>query len=199
MKNTFWNDRYSAEDYAYGKGPNLFFKEQIDKLTPGKILLLGEGEGRNAVYAAKIGWKVTAVDFSEQAKTKALALAKENNVSIEYIVSNLGEYKFPINEFDNVSLVYIHVPSDIREKILSSVILSLKKGGTVIAEVFNKKQIENNTGGPKEIDNLYSLDDFKKHLGNLRTEIFSEFTIELTEGKFHNGKSDIIRFVGFLD
>ena len=199
MDNSFWNDRYSAVDFAYGTNPNLFFKEQIDKLTPGKILLLGEGEGRNAVYAAKCGWKVTAVDFSEQAKSKALTLAKDNNVSIEYIVSNLGEYEFPSNEFDNVSLIYIHIPSEIREKILSSIIPSLKKGGSVIAEVFNKNQIKNNTGGPKEIDNLYSLEDFKKHFGNLRSDICSDFRIELTEGKFHKGISDIIRFVGFLD
>ncbi len=90
--NEFWNERFSTDKYIYGKNPNKFFKEQIDKLKPGRLLLLGEGEGRNSVYAAIKGWEVDAVDFSQTAKEKALKLAKKNNVNINYTISNLTDF-----------------------------------------------------------------------------------------------------------
>ncbi|MCU0373551.1 MAG: SAM-dependent methyltransferase, partial [Ignavibacteria bacterium] len=95
MQKNFWNERYASPDFAYGTEPNDFFKREISKLVPGKLLLPGEGEGRNAVFAAIKGWDVTAVDFSEQAKIKALKLADENNVKINYLVSPLEDYHFP--------------------------------------------------------------------------------------------------------
>ena len=94
MSKDFWNSRYSEKEFAYGTDPNEFFKEQIDKIIPGRAIFLGEGEGRNAVYAAKLGWQVDAVDFSSSAKDKALKLAKENNVKINYVVSDLNDYDF---------------------------------------------------------------------------------------------------------
>ncbi len=87
----FWNDRYSSEEFIYGKEPNKFFKSEIDKLLPGKLLLPCEGEGRNAVYAAKLNWTVDAFDQSEKGKEKCEALADENNVSINYTVADAIE------------------------------------------------------------------------------------------------------------
>ena len=75
--NELWNERFSTNEYIYGTNPNKFFKEQIDKINPGRLLLLGEGEGRNSVYAATKGWIIDAVDFSQTAKDKALMLAKK--------------------------------------------------------------------------------------------------------------------------
>ncbi len=80
----FWNERYAAREYVYGKKPNQYFKKNIDGLTPVKILLPCKGEGRNAVYAAQKGWDVEAIDFSVEGKKKALSLALKNNVSINY-------------------------------------------------------------------------------------------------------------------
>ena len=80
MSKEFWNSRYSNEQYSYGTEPNQFFKSYLDNLKPGKALFLGEGEGRNSVYAAKLKWNVDAVDFSDSAKDKAINLANNNNV-----------------------------------------------------------------------------------------------------------------------
>ena len=80
MKN-FWDERYSNKEFVYGTLPNQFFKDQLDKLKPGKILMVGEGEGRNAVYAAKLGWQVDAIDSSNVAKEKAAKLAELNKVN----------------------------------------------------------------------------------------------------------------------
>src|ERR1039457_7358000 len=79
-----WDERFSSEEYVYGTDPNVFLKEQLAKLSPGRLLMLGEGEGRNAVYAAKMNWQVDAVDFSDQARLKALKLAAKDNVKINY-------------------------------------------------------------------------------------------------------------------
>ena len=80
----FWEIRYAEKQYAYGENPNVYFKEQLDKLKPGKILLPAEGEGRNAVYAAKQGWEVMAFDLSSEGKNKAekLAAKKRRKYSI---------------------------------------------------------------------------------------------------------------------
>jgi 2-polyprenyl-3-methyl-5-hydroxy-6-metoxy-1,4-benzoquinol methylase len=110
----FWNARYNTESYAYGKNPNQYFKDQIDLLPPGKILLAAEGEGRNAVYAASLGWEVFAYDFSENAYQKAMALAQEKQVKINYQIASLSDLTFADAFFDAIGLIYVHFPDSIR-------------------------------------------------------------------------------------
>ncbi|HEY5535729.1 MAG TPA: class I SAM-dependent methyltransferase [Ignavibacteria bacterium] len=189
----FWDKRYSDPEYVYGKQPNEYFSKVLDGLKPGKLLLPGEGEGRNAIYAAKKGWEVTAIDFSLQAKEKAIKFASENNVEIDYIVTSIENYSFPEREFDAAALIYAHFPPDIREKIHTSIAKSLRPGGTLIIEAFSKKQIYNNTGGPKELFLLYEIEELRNDFRDLIIEESQEFKIELTEGKYHKGIADIIR------
>jgi 2-polyprenyl-3-methyl-5-hydroxy-6-metoxy-1,4-benzoquinol methylase len=85
----FWNERYALKEYVYGTEPNVFFKTQITKLSPGKILFPAEGEGRNAVHAARLGWDVYAFDSSNEAKKKSELLAKKQSVKINYRVNDL--------------------------------------------------------------------------------------------------------------
>ena len=92
-----WNDRYSNEAFAYGEEPNLYLKEQLEKLSTGDILFAAEGEGRNAVFAAKLGWNSSAFDISIEGKNKALQLAESNNVSIDYRVGELETLDFKTN------------------------------------------------------------------------------------------------------
>ena len=96
----FWNARYNTESYAYGKNPNQYFKDQIGLLPPGKKLLAAEGEGRNAVYAASLGWDVFAYDFSEKAYQRAMALAREKQVEINYQIASLSDLTFADTFFD---------------------------------------------------------------------------------------------------
>ena len=93
LQSNFWDERYSSEEYVYGVEPNQFFKQVLDKIpVPGKLLLPGEGEGRNAVYAAKCGWLVDAYDQSINAQKKALKLAEINDVIINYSVVDLAKF-----------------------------------------------------------------------------------------------------------
>ncbi|QNK78461.1 class I SAM-dependent methyltransferase [Winogradskyella undariae] len=198
MKNSpadFWNDRFNNEEFVYGTQPNAFFKEELDKLKAGTLLLPAEGEGRNAVYAATKNWTVSAFDISQSGKEKALLLFKQNNVSIAYDIVDVLDYTSN-EKFDAIGLCYTHFPIDIRKQANPYLLKFLKKGGVVIFEAFSKSQLKNNSGGPKNEAMLFSLEVIRQEFKGLEFKILEEKTIELSEGKFHRGKADVIRFVG---
>lgn len=197
--NTFWDERYSTEEYIYGKEPNAFFKKYIEKLTPGKIFLPAEGEGRNGVYAASLGWIVDATDQSIAGKNKALNLSKELGVSLNYIVCDISEYDFPENHYDAAAIIYMHLPLDLRMSIHRKIVRSLKDNGVLIFEVYSKEQYGKTTGGPQEPDMLYTLDDIERDFKSLRTIVAESKTLFLNEGKKHSGESSVIRYVGTKD
>lgn len=192
----FWDERYSATEYIYGEEPNLFFAEQLKKLQPGNLILPCEGEGRNAVYAAQLGWDVKAFDLSDVGKTKALALAKRRGVEIDYVVDDATKVVYPENSADVVAFIYNHFPSAIRKGILQNAVTWLKPGGRIILEAFNTKQLQKATGGPKDIDMLYTEDIIRDSFAGLKIELLETLTVELNEGTYHEGDSDVIRFVG---
>lgn len=191
-----WNQRYSERDFVYGKEPNQFFREQIEKLTPGKLLLLGEGDGRNGIFAAKLGWEVDACDFSETAKEKALQYAKSENVKINYKVSDLQTAEIKENFYAAVGIIYLHLPEEVREHVHMKAQKSLKKEGVLIFEAYEKDQLKNTSGGPKDLDLLYSLEDIYTDFQDLDIQKFSKENISLNEGPLHTGPAAIIRFVG---
>lgn len=191
-----WNERFSRPGYAYGKEPNAFFKEAIDKLTPGRMLLIGEGEGRNAVYAATLGWQVDAFDFSQAAKNKALELAEENKVKINYNVQNLQEFSPSANYYDAAGIIFVHLEEELRSRVNQKIISSLKPGGRVIIEVFEKDQLAYNSGGPKDPALLYSLEDIVSEFTDLDFQHLSKELIQLNEGEYHSGEAMVIRFIG---
>ncbi len=196
MSKEFWNERFSSEEFIYGTEPNRFFKEQIDSIDPGYLLLPGEGEGRNAVYAAKLGWKVDAVDFSLSAQKKALQLAKINNVKINYDVCDFNEYNFKDSYYDVVVMIFIHLPVELRKYVFNKSFLSLKQNGRLILEAFSKEQINNSSGGPRAIDLLLSEQDILDLTGQLKTELIESKVINLEEGEYHKGIANVVRFVG---
>ncbi len=189
----FWDDRYSKSNYAYGKAPNEFFKQEIEKLPVGKLLLPAEGEGRNAVYAASIGWDVHALDMSENGREKALMLASENKVSIKYDVCPIQDCKLIDNEYDAVVLIYAHFPPQLRKIIHQKLSKSLKPGGILLIEAFNKTQLGKKSGGPQDLDLLYSIDEMKLDFAGFKFVEAIETTINLYEGEYHKGPAEIIR------
>ena len=196
-----WNDRYSNAAFAYGEEPNNFFKEQIEKLNPDTILFPAEGEGRNAVYAAKLGWEVAAFDISEEGKNKALKLAEANNVTIDYKVGELETLNYQPEQFDAIALIYAHFPAEIKSQLHKTLETYLRKDGIIIFEAFSKKHLEylainDKVGGPKDIESLFSIEEIKADFPNYEIIQLEETEIELNEGLFHNGKGSVIRFVG---
>ncbi|WP_117883611.1 class I SAM-dependent methyltransferase [Aureibaculum luteum] len=196
-----WDDRFANQEYTYGVEPNAYLKEQLEKLQPGKILFPAEGEGRNAVYAAKLGWDVSAFDLSKEGRKKALKLAEENNVTIDYQIGELPELNYHKGQFDVIVLIFAHFNADIRSvyhQLLSSY---LRKGGMLIIEAFSKKHLEYRTknpkiGGPRDLETLCSIDEFKSDFSDFEIIELEEKEIDLDEGLFHVGKGSVVRFVG---
>ena len=193
---SFWDERYSDNNFVYGIEPNSFFKEQLDLLRPGRILMLGEGEGRNGTYAAQKGWQVDAVDFSLKAKEKALKLAEMKNVKINYTIDNLGNYEPQKNFYDTAGLIFLHLNEKIRDQVNKKVISSLKPNGIVIMEVYSKEQLGRTSGGPQSEAMLYSIKNIKETFGELTPILLVKEIINLSESHFHNGEASVIRFVG---
>ena len=189
-----WDKRYAGKEYVYGIHPNIFFKEKIIDIESGKLILPAEGEGRNAVYAAGLGWDVYAFDYSLQAREKALQLSKLNKVDIKYAVHSMEDANYEAASFDVLALIYAHNPN--RKNNHGHLLSLLKLGGTIILETFSKKQINNNTGGPKDIDMLYSIKELKEDFSQLSELHVWEEEIMLDEGEFHRGKSSVIRLIG---
>lgn len=196
-----WNERYATDDFAYGEAPNTYLEEQLAHLKPGKILFPAEGEGRNAIFAAKMGWQVSAFDISNEGQKKAFLLAKKNNVSIDYQVGSLENLNYGEYQFDAIALIYAHFPADIKSQMHKSLDQYLRPGGTVIFEAFSKNHLEylkvdEKVGGPKDIDSLFSIAEIRNDFKNYDIIILEETVISLNEGFFHNGEGSVIRFVG---
>ncbi len=198
---SFWDQRYASSEYVYGTEPNDFFKEQIGKFLPGNLLLPAEGEGRNAVYAARLGWQVTAFDQSREAKKKAEKLCLKNKVQIDYTTASLYEIDYKPASFDCMALIYAHFPSDKRKTYHQKLDTLLSKDAILILEGFSKKHLQLNAGnkktsGPKDVAMLFSKEEIKKDFPNYEILLLEEKIVTLNEGAFHTNKSAIIRFVG---
>ena len=192
----FWDKRYAEKEMAYGTEPNKFFKSQLAKLETGNLLLPAEGEGRNAVHSATLGWDVSAFDISEEGKKKADNFAEKSNVTIDYKVGGFDKVIYEKESFDCIALIYAHFPPHLKSEYHKILDDYLKKDSIIILEGFSKKQIENDTGGPKKAAMLFSIEEIKQDFSNYEIIELSEQEIDLNEGLCHNGKSAVIRFVG---
>ena len=190
-----WNERYAHTEYAYGKEPNQFFKAFIDQHPAGRILLPAEGEGRNAVYAALHNWEVHAVDFSEEGKRKALALAAENGVEIDYEISDLAHLDLGKTHFDAIALIFAHIPLGLREKVHRKLVGHLLPGGYLVMEVYAKSQLGRDSGGPKSLELLYSSEELLNDFEGLVIEQLEETEVHLREGIYHQGDARVIRMI----
>lgn len=194
----FWNERFSKEEFIYGEKPNEYFKEKLKNLSPGKILLPAEGEGRNAVFAAVSGWEVVAFDSSESGKKKAKILTEKNQVTIEYQIWDVKDFQHSTSEFDVLALIYAHFPLEDRRTFHQKLASCLKKDGVLILEGFSKNHVENQkenpyAGGPKNIDMLYDLKSLKEDFKGFDFIELEEKTINLREGNYHHGQAEVIR------
>lgn len=190
-----WDERYSMPEFAFGVEPNIFFKEQINKLAPGTLLLPADGEGRNAVYAAQNGWQVTAFDKSFEAKKKASKLAEINNVKIDYLVSDVENIKLPEHSYEALALIYIHFPLNKRKTYHQKLISYLKPNGIIILECFSKDQINYNSGGPKDLSMLLSKEAIEYDFNEFEILKLDKENIFLQEGIYHQGEASVIRLV----
>ncbi len=182
-----WDQRYGTEDYVYGKNPNQKFREYLETLSPGKILLPAEGEGRNAVFAASLGWQVDAFDLSKEGQKKALKLADEKGVKINYFIGNVLQFQPRHIDYDLVALIYLHLPEKPRKAFHQRIMGYIKKGGMLFMQAYDKEQLGMNTGGPPSLELLYSVEELREDFKDYHIVDLNKELIDHREGKLHHG------------
>lgn len=170
-----WDQRYASEDYRFGTRPNQFLVDCAALLRPGgRVLSLGEGEGRNAVYLAQLGFDVTAVDQSAVGNAKAQRLAEMKGVTITTITADLNDFVIAPDTWDVIIDFFCHMPQPERVQLHHRVIEGLKPGGAYIYEIFSPRQLELATGGPTCRDLVVSLEEARAELAGLDLRIARE-------------------------
>ena len=196
MDKTFWNSRYDEEGFAYGTSPNVFLSSFADAFKSGqKVLVIGDGEGRNGVWLAEQGCSVVSVDSSKVGVEKARKLAIDNGVEIEAICADLNDWAWPESAFDFVVIIYVHFPPDLRALLHHKVIAALKPGGQLIMESFTPQQLNYTSGGPPVLEMLYTAEMMQDDFKFLEIQQLEECITELNEGKYHCGEGAVVRLV----
>jgi SAM-dependent methyltransferase len=189
-----WQARYSTPDYTFGKEPNEFLAS-CRALLPrsGKALAVADGEGRNGVWLAKQGLDVLSIDFSPAAQAKARALAAENHVDIAFVEADVHAWSYPEEAFDVVVEIFTQfsTPAE-RERKWAGMRRALKRGGLLIVQGYTPKQLEYGTGGPKQVEQLYTREMLERAFGDFRDVTIVEEEREMHEGAGHAGLSAVI-------
>lgn len=197
-KRGFWNERYAKEGFLYGESPNEYLKEKLDGLPFGRAIFPADGEGRNSVYAARLGWRVDAFDQSEIGIAKAIVLADLNEVKVNYTVTDIERMVYSGVPFDLVVLIYAHFLQDDRRRLHRKLASMLRSGGHLVLEGFAKEHFKNqlhnpNVGGPRNLDMLYDLDEIKSDFSGFDfLEAYQTDTL-LSEGDAHHGEATVVR------
>lgn len=190
----FWNKRYASNDYLYGTEPNSFLAEQYSILR-GPVLSLSEGEGRNAVFLASHGLEVVCVDISAVALEKAKKLAKSRGVGIATMVCDLETFEPEEDHFRSVVSISAHLPSKVRNRLYPLVERSLRPAGTIILEAYSENQLSRDTGGPKDLDMLMTVDKLRREFPNCEPVVLREIEREVSEGEGHAGMASVVQFI----
>ncbi|ABW30653.1 class I SAM-dependent methyltransferase [Acaryochloris marina] len=189
-----WNQRYANDDYIYGTEPNSFLAEHADMLS-NPILSLAEGEGRNAVFLASLGFSVLGIDGSEVGLAKALKLAQAKGVDIQTEVADLGLFEPPAHHYGSVISISAHLPSTIRNRLYPLVEQCLKPNGIILLEAYSENQITRDTGGPKDLDMLMTCAKVEREFPNCEPILMRELEREVLEGKYHTGMASVVQFI----
>lgn len=191
-----WDERYGAEAFAYGTEPNDFLVSVVEQLPPtGRVLCLAEGEGRNAVYLAGLGYEVHAVDASAVGLEKAQRLAQSRNVQIETRVADLADYVIEPGSWDAIVSIWCHVPPPVRERLHRQVEAGLRPGGVLVLEAYTPRQLEFGTGGPPVAEMMMTLESLRAELPGLDFRQAVETERDVVEGLYHTGRGAVVQLL----
>jgi len=189
-----WQERYATPDYRFGREPAEFLL-RCRPLLPrtGKALAVADGEGRNGVWLARQGLDVLSIDFSPAAQAKARALAAEHQVAVDFVEADVHAWPYPEEVFDVVVEIFTQfsTPPD-RARKWAGMRRALKRGGLLIVEGYTPKQLDYGTGGPKQVEQLYTRDMLQRAFGDFADVVIVEEERELHEGSAHSGMSAYI-------
>lgn len=194
-----WDERYSAEGYAYGTSPNKFLEANVSHIPMGKVLSLAEGEGRNAVFLAKKGYSVTAVDASLVGLNKARKLAEENRVVIDLIHADLADYDLGEDKWEGIVSIFCPLPSSLRKQLYKRVEAGLKRNGVFLLEAYTPDQIKHGTGGGNSVDVMQSKESLSLELAGLKFKHLIELERDVIEGIYHSGIGAVVQAIAMKE
>jgi cyclopropane fatty-acyl-phospholipid synthase-like methyltransferase len=192
-----WEGRFSAPGYWFGTAPNAFLVGQTHRLRPGqKALAIADGEGRNGVWLAQQGLDVVSLDFSPSAGEKARALAAERGVRLRVEQADVTTWNWPTAEFDVIAAIFVQfVAPALRTKMFDGMKQALKPGGLILMQGYRPEQLKYRTGGPPQVENLYTRAILEKAFADFAMLEIREHDSTINEGTGHNGMSALIDLV----
>lgn len=191
----FWDEKYSQVDFLYGENPNDFLKAEAHCFKPeAQLLSLGEGEGRNALYLAKLGHHLHCIDTSIVGKEKTLKIFQQHQLSVDYEVKDLAVYQ-PKIKFDGVVSIWCHMPKDLRKKVHRDLYDWMNEGAYLLIEGYTTLQLALGTGGPKDVELLYQSSELAEELSRFKKIIFREVKRDVQEGVGHSGMSATLQIL----
>lgn len=196
---TIWDQRYREQTFAFGTEPNAFLASQRALFRPGqRVLVPGDGEGRNGVWLATLGLDVVSVDASEVGCEKARNLAADRGVRIDVRCLDLNHWDWPVGVFDAVVSIYVHFQPAERPVLHRRMYDALRPGGFVLLECYSPRHLEKrkdgSVGGPPP-DMLVTTDDLASDFRDAEIELLEDREIVLSEGVRHTGRSDVVRLI----
>lgn len=192
-----WDERYAGEDYFFGTEPNVFLASQRHRLQAGqKALAIADGEGRNGVWLARQGLEVLSIDFSPNAVSKARRLASLHHVSLTAECADLARWDWGAPRFDIVVAIFIQFAAPpFRDLIFERMKQVLNPGGLILLEGYRPEQLAYATGGPSQVENLYTAPLLRAAFADMEILHLAEYDAELAEGTRHRGMSALIDLV----
>ena len=197
LPTSFWDDKFSTEDYVFGERPNAFLERQAERISGRRhALAVADGEGRNGVWLAEQGLDVTSIDASQVGLSKADALALRRGVRLTTRRVDIAAYDWPEQSFDLVVAIFIQfAPPALRDAIFAGMIHTLAPGGLLLIEGYTPRQLDYRTGGPGQLDQLYTAALLREKFADLEIIELAEYDAELSEGKRHVGTSALVDLV----
>lgn len=188
-----WNERYAEAEFAYGTEPNDFLRDVADRIPAGPVLCLAEGQGRNAVFLARQGHAVTAVDGSSVGMQRARELAAERGVAIDTHVADLADWAIAEGHWAGIVSIFAHVPPELRRRLHHDAVRGLAPGGVMVLEAYTPAQLALGTGGPSDVTRLMRAEELREDLAGLEFEILREVERDIHEGRHHGGRSAVVQ------
>lgn len=192
---SMWDERYGTSDYVYGTEPNEFLRVRVADVAPGDALCLADGEGRNSVFLAEQGFRVSAVDLSGAGVAKALALAAERGVTIDSQQGDLATFDLGEDRWDLIVSIFAHVPPGVRGALHARVARALRPGGRLILEAYTPDQIGRGTGGPPTPEMTMTLAGLRGELVGLEFVHGEELLRDVVEGPGHTGTGAVVQVI----
>jgi hypothetical protein len=191
-----WDERFSQHEPVYGDAPNTFLAAQATRFQPGmKLLVPGDGYGRNGIWLAKQGFQVHTVDLSQVGVERALQGAHAAGVHMTIEQADLATWNWPLSHFDGIFSIFLHLPPDVRHKIHTSMLRAAKPAGLIILEAFSPGQLQHTSGGPKQIELLYTAEILRRDFVPAEALSLEEKETHIDEGPMHSGPAAVVQAI----